>query len=41
MALEEELARIAARSGATAVLAAEAAPGDRLYVCSFEEADGG
>lgn len=41
MALDEELGRIAARSGATAVLAAEAAPGERLYVCSFEEADGG
>jgi hypothetical protein len=41
MALEEELERIAARSGATAVLAAEAAPGDRLYVCAFDEADGG
>jgi hypothetical protein len=41
MALVEELERIAARSGAAAVLAAEATPGDRLYLCSFEEADGG
>ncbi len=41
MALDEELGRIAAHSGATAVLAAEAEPGDRLYVCAFDEADGG
>lgn len=41
MTLEEELGRIAARSGAAAVLAAEAEPGDRLYVCAFDEADGG
>ena len=41
MTLEEELERIAARSGADAVLAAEASPGDRLYLCAFEEADGG
>ena len=41
MTLEEELGRIAARSGADAVLAAEASPGDRLYLCAFEEADGG
>jgi hypothetical protein len=41
MPLEEELGRIAARSGATAVLAAESAPGDRLYLCAFDEADGG
>lgn len=41
MALEQELGQIAARSGAAAVLAAEAAPGDRLYLCVFEEADGG
>jgi YD repeat-containing protein len=41
MALVDELERIAARSGANAVLAAEAHPGDRIYVCSFEEADGG
>jgi hypothetical protein len=41
MALADELERIAAFSGANAVLAAEAHPGDRIYVCSFEEADGG
>jgi len=41
MALADELERIAALSGANAVLAAEAHPGDRIYVCSFEEADGG
>lgn len=40
MTLEEELGRVAARSGAAAVLAAEASPGDRLYLCAFEEADG-
>jgi hypothetical protein len=41
MALADELERMAARSGANAVLAAEAHPGDRIYVCSFEEAGGG
>jgi hypothetical protein len=41
MTLEEELGRVAARSGAAAVLAAEASPGDRLYLCAFEEAEGG
>jgi hypothetical protein len=41
MALADELERIAALSGASAVLAAEAHPGDRVYVCSFEEAGGG
>jgi len=41
MALADELERIAALSGASAVLAAEAHPDDRIYVCSFEEADGG
>jgi hypothetical protein len=41
MALVEELERIAKRSGAAAVLAAEATPGSRLYLCAFEEADGG
>ena len=41
MALADELERIAALSGANAVLAAEAQPGDGIYVCSFEEADGG
>lgn len=37
MALAEELERIVARTGATAVLAAEARPGERVYVCAFEE----
>ena len=41
MALAEELELIAERLGAEAVLAAEAHPGDRVYVCSFAEADGG
>ena len=41
MALDEELGRIVARSGASAVLAAEAGPRDRLYICAFDEADGG
>jgi hypothetical protein len=41
MPLADELERIAALSGANAVLAAEAHPGDRIYVCSFEEPDGG
>jgi hypothetical protein len=41
MALDEELGRIAARSGATAMLAAEPVPGDRLYLCAFDEGDGG
>jgi hypothetical protein len=41
MTLDEELGRIAARSGATAVLAAESSPGERLYLCAFDEADGG
>jgi hypothetical protein len=41
MTLAEELGRAAARSGATGVLAAEASPGDRLYLLAFEEADGG
>ena len=40
MALADELERIAAVSGANAVLAAEAHPGDRIYICSFDEADG-
>ena len=39
--LAEELERIAARTGANAVLAAEAKPGERVYVCAFEEADAG
>lgn len=36
MALVDELERIAERVGATAVLAAEAQPGERVYVCAFE-----
>ena len=36
MALAEELERIAALAGATAVLAAEAQPGERVYVCAFD-----
>ena len=39
MALAAELERIAELAGATAVLAAEAQPGERVYVCAFE-ADG-
>ena len=41
MALADDLERIASRAGADAVLAAEAHPGERVYVCAFEEADGG
>lgn len=41
MELADDLERIAAGVGADAVLAAEAHPADRLYVCAFEEADGG
>jgi len=41
MALADELEQIAALTGANAILAAEAHPGDRIYVCSFDEADGG
>ncbi|MGH3071165.1 MAG: hypothetical protein ACRDNB_02700 [Gaiellaceae bacterium] len=41
MALADDLERIASLSGADAVLAAEAQPGERVYVCAFEEADGG
>jgi hypothetical protein len=41
MALAEELESVAARTGANAVLAAEARPGERVYVCAFEEVDGG
>ena len=41
MTLAEELERIATLAGADAVLAAEAQPGERIYVCAFEEgADG-
>ena len=36
MTLADELERIAALVGATAVLAAEAQPGERVYVCAFE-----
>jgi len=36
MALADELERIAGLVGATAVLAAEAQPGERVYVCAFE-----
>jgi hypothetical protein len=41
MSLVDELGEVASRTGAAAVLAAEAQPGDRVYVCAFEEADGG
>ena len=41
MTLAEELERIAARTGATAILAAEAQPGERTYLCAFEEAEDG
>ena len=40
MGLAEELERVAAASGADAVLAAEAHPGDRVYVLAFEEPAG-
>jgi hypothetical protein len=41
MTLADELERVAASTGADAVLAAEAQAGERLYVCAFEEGDGG
>ena len=41
MTLGEELEQIAQKAGADAVLAAEAQPGERVYVCAFEEGDGG
>ena len=41
MTLGEELEQIAQTAGADAVLAAEAQPGERVYVCAFEEGDGG
>lgn len=41
MTLAADLERIAAKAGADAVLAAEAHPGERIYVCAFEEGDGG
>jgi hypothetical protein len=39
--LAEELGQVASRAGADAVLVAEAHPGDRIYLCAFEETDGG
>ena len=41
MTLAAELERIAQQTGAAAVLAAEPHPGERIYVCAFEGADGG
>lgn len=41
MELAAELERIATGSGATAVLAAEPRPGERVYLCAFAEEDGG
>ena len=41
MTLAAELERIAAASGADAVLAAEPHSGERVYVCAFEQGDGG
>jgi hypothetical protein len=41
MTLAGELERIAGETGADAVLAAEPHTGERVYVCAFEEADGG
>jgi hypothetical protein len=41
MTLAEELERIVVRAGADAVLAAEPHAGERIYVCAFEEGDGG
>lgn len=41
MALADDLEQVAARTGADAVLAAESRPGERIYVCAFDEADGG
>jgi hypothetical protein len=41
MGLADELERIARLVGATAVLAAEAEPGERVYVCAFETDGGG
>ena len=41
MTLAAELERIAAQVGADAVLAAEPHTGERIYVCAFEEGDGG
>lgn len=41
MTLADDLELVAARAGADAVLAAEAHTGERVYLCAFEEADGG
>lgn len=41
MTLAEELERIVARSGASAVLPAEPQPGERVYLCAFEDGGGG
>jgi hypothetical protein len=40
MTLTTELERVAQATGADAVLAAEAHPGDRVYVCAFEDGGG-
>jgi hypothetical protein len=40
MTLSAELERVAETTGADAVLAAEAHPGDRVYVCAFEDGAG-
>lgn len=40
MTLADELERIAATTGADAVLAAEAHPGERIYVCAFGDGGG-
>lgn len=37
MSLAEELGRVAGETGAAAVLAAEAQPGERVYLCAFED----
>jgi hypothetical protein len=41
VSLAGELERIAEKAGADAVLAAEPHAGERVYVCAFEEANGG
>lgn len=40
MSLADELEQIAEKAGADAVLAAEAQPGERVYVCAFEDGGG-
>lgn len=40
MTLAAELERVAHQTGADAVLPAEPHPGERIYVCAFEEAGG-